>query len=641
MFKSITLFVGQHIDIDAIITDLVAFHYERAHHVRQEGDFRKNGEVLDIFPVQFDNPIRIAFDIDTIQSIESLNMASDHAIGNHHIVIILPKQSIKKSAFTSETPMSHFVDIQEGDYVVHTAHGIGKFLGIQPIKIHDEMKDHLVIEYREGDKLFVPKNDMHLIQKYLSFTHRPPRAHKLGGKEWMRVKRDIQKKIQRLAAELLRVQALRASLKGFAFSKDTEWQTEFERAFPFVETPDQSDAIRKVKADMESDSPMDRLLCGDVGFGKTEVAIRAAFKAVMDNKQVAILVPTTILAEQHFYNFSERMKHYPITIRMLSRFRSKKEQAQIVQALADGSVDIVIGTHRLLSKDVGFKNLGLIIIDEEQRFGVRSKERLKHLRILADVLTMTATPIPRTLYMALSGAKDMSVISTPPQNRIPVMTEVTEYHPKIVQAAITQEIQRHGQVFFLHNHVEDIAEVAQSIHTMVPQARIAYAHGKMPPRLLEEIMLKFLKHDIDVLVCTTIIESGIDIPNANTLIINRADRFGLSDLHQLRGRVGRCTNQAYAYFFVPPQFMMSHKAKTRLAALSKYSELGAGFQIAFEDLQIRGSGNLLGEQQSGYIAAVGFDLYCRLLKESVDFLRQDAMLTHKKEETNEKTMDRP
>ncbi len=484
MFKSIKLFVEQTVDINDIITDLVAFKYENVRRVSQEGEFSRRGEVLDIFPVKFDNPIRIAFDFDTISRIESLNMRSDHPISHHQIAILLPKKFPKKEMFTSDTPINPFIDIEAGDYVVHTSHGIGKFLGIQPITVNEQIKEHIVIEYREGDKLFVPKNDLHLIQKYTGFSKKPPRTNKLGTKEWQRVKRHIQKRIQHLAAEMLRIQALRASLKGFSFLPDTQWQEEFEQAFPFEETPDQLTAITNVKKDMESESPMDRLLCGDVGFGKTEVAIRAAFKAVMDHKQAAILVPTTILAEQHFYNFSERMKDYPINIRMLSRFRSKKEQAMIVQGLIDGSVDIVIGTHRLLSKDVAFKDLGLIIVDEEQRFGVRAKERIKHFRVLVDVLTMTATPIPRTLYMALSGAKDMSVISTPPQNRIPVLTQVEEYNNDLIKAAVIQEIDRKGQVFFLHNHVDDIEQIALKIQRMVPYARIAYAHGQMPPRLL-------------------------------------------------------------------------------------------------------------------------------------------------------------
>jgi len=623
MFKSIKLFVGQTVNIESIMMDLVAFGYDKSRKAYRPGEFCRRGEVLDVFPATFDNPIRISFDFDTICSIESLNIKSDLSIGHHQIAIILPHKKPKPGAFHADTPLENFVDIDEGDYVVHTNHGIGRYLGIEPMEINQQMIKHLVIEYKDGDKLFIPQSDLHLIQKYVGFSKKPPRTHKLGSQEWQRIKRQIQKNIQRLAAEMLRIQALRASLKGYRFSSDTAWQKDFEQRFPFSETPDQLMAISQVKQDMESDSPMDRLLCGDVGFGKTEVAIRAAFKAVMDHKQVAVLVPTTILAEQHCYNFSNRMKDFPVNIAMLSRFRTKAQQKSIVEGVINGSVDIVIGTHRLLSKDVAFKSLGLIIVDEEQRFGVRAKERMKHFRVLADVLTMTATPIPRTLYMALSGAKDMSVISTPPQNRIPVITEVAPYRETLIRTALTRELKRHGQVFFLHNRVEDIEAITSKIQKMAPKARVAFAHGQMSPRLLEEIMLKFLKYEIDVLVCTTIIESGIDIPNANTLIINRADRFGLADLHQLRGRVGRSADQAYAYFLTPPQQTISHKSKTRLQALERYSELGAGFQIAFEDLQIRGAGNLLGEQQSGYIAAVGFDMYCRLLKESVDTLKHD------------------
>jgi transcription-repair coupling factor (superfamily II helicase) len=380
--------------------------------------------------------------------------------------------------------------------------------------------------------------------------------------------------------------------------------------------------MQKVKEDMESSLPMDRLLCGDVGYGKTEVALRAAFKAVMDNKQAAILVPTTILAEQHYYNFSHRMKKYPIKVAMLSRFRTKKEQHETIKQLQEGHVDIVIGTHRLLSKDIGFKNLGLIIIDEEQRFGVKAKEKLKHFRLLADVLTLTATPIPRTLHMALTGAKDMSIISTPPQNRIPVETHIIAFNEDTIKEAILREYKRKGQVFFLHNRVEDIEKIGTIINRLIPEARIAIGHGQMPPKELEDIMLKFLEGELDILVCTTIIESGIDIPNANTLIVNDADHFGLADLHQLRGRVGRSQNKAYAYFIIPEERILSHQAKARIEAIEKYSGLGAGFHIAFEDMQLRGAGNLLGQEQSGYIASIGFDLYCRLLKEAVDHLRK-------------------
>jgi len=624
MFESIELFVGQTVDRDQVINNLVAFDYRKVTKSQEEGEFCLRGEILDIFPVNFDGPIRVDFNDDKIHAIASVN-PQGRSIWQHNIVIILPKKKTnRKEVFTADIPLTNFVDIQQGDYVVHNKHGIGKFLGIEELSVKNKIQEHFVIEYKGGDKLFVPKHDVRLVQKYVSFTKKPPRLFKLGSKEWDRVRVQIQKRLQRVAAELLHLQAVRASMKGLSFSPDSSWQKEFEATFPFEDTQDQIKAVAEVKKDMQAAQPMDRLLCGDVGYGKTEVAIRAAFKAVMDNKQVAILVPTTILAEQHFYNFSQRMKSFPVKIAMLSRFRTKAEQNQTVRDLSNGKVDIVIGTHRLLSKDIAFKDLGLIIIDEEQRFGVKAKEKLKHLRLLADILTLTATPIPRTLYMAITGTRDMSIISTPPQNRIPVKTETIEFDEEIIKNAIKRELKRKGQVFFLHNRVEDIGQIAKIIERVVPEARLAVGHGQMPPKLLEEIMMKFLEGNIDVLVCTTIIGSGIDIPNANTLIINRADRFGLSELHQLRGRVGRFTKKAYAFFIVPPAKILSEVAKTRLKAIEKYNDLGAGFQIAFEDLQIRGAGNLLGEQQSGYIATVGFDLYCRLLKESIENLKQQA-----------------
>ncbi|MCR4336500.1 MAG: transcription-repair coupling factor [Candidatus Omnitrophica bacterium] len=622
MFHSLKFYIDQTIQLEELIRQLVEFGYAKKDSVLEEGDFSQRGEVLDLFPVGFDSPIRIAFDEDHVRFISSFNIQSGKAIWQHKIVIVLPHKSAERIPVSSETPLKYFVDIRDGDYVVHHNYGIGKFLGIQPLQVNRQDKDHMVIEYQGGDKLYIPEHDMHLVQKYAGFTKRPPRLYKLGSKEWKRVRAQIEKRLQHFAAELLRLQAMRASLQGYSFSADTSWQKEFEEGFPFEETPDQLRATQDVKKDMESPYPMDRLLCGDVGFGKTEVAMRAAFKAVMDNKQVAVLVPTTILAEQHHYNFTHRMKNYPVKVEMISRFRTAKEQKKIIEGLAEGTIDMVIGTHRLLSKDIVFKDLGLIIIDEEQRFGVKAKERLKHLKLLVDVLTMTATPIPRTLYMAISGARDMSVISTAPRNRLPIITEVVEFDENLIKEAIERELNRQGQVFFLHNRVEDIEKIGQIVRRLLPQAKIAVAHGQMPARLLEEIMLKFLESEINVLVCTTIIESGIDIPNANTLIVNRAEHFGLAELHQLRGRVGRFTTQAYTYLIVPSYKVLSKEAQTRLEALQKFNELGAGFQIAFEDLQIRGAGNLLGEEQSGYIASIGFDLYCRLLVESVDHLRK-------------------
>ena len=628
MFKSLEFLVGQKVNIDENLQTLVAFGYTRATKVYREGEFALRGSVLDIYPVNFEIPLRIDLDDDTVLAIHGFDPISAENIDAHTIVLILPFKTSPHSIFSSDVPLNNFVDIQTGDYVVHNNHGIGRFIGIKEFDVNAQKKEHLIIEYKDGDKLFVPKHDIHLVQKYVSFTKRPARMHKLGSKEWLATRRAVEKKLRLLAAELLRTQALRAQLAGFAFAKDNEWQKEFEAKFPYKETPDQLKSTLETKADMESPRPMDRLICGDVGYGKTEVAMRAAFKAVMDNKQVAILVPTTILAEQHYYNFSKRLEGFPVKVGMLSRFRTKLEQKMIVKETSEGKVDIVIGTHRLLSKDVAFKYLGLVIIDEEQRFGVKSKEKLKHFRLLADVMTLTATPIPRTLYMALSGARDMSVISTPPANRLAVKTQIIGYDEDIIKEAISREMARHGQVFFLHNRVENIETIAINIKKLAPQARVAVGHGQMSGRLLEEIMLKFLKHEIDILVCTTIIESGIDVPMANTLIVNRADKFGLADLHQLRGRVGRLDVQAYAYFIVQKRELQSEIARQRLKALEKHSDLGAGFHIAFEDLQIRGAGNLLGAQQHGFITSIGIDLYCRLLKESIEHLKKEVENKH-------------
>ncbi len=628
MFKSLEFLVGQKTNIDDVLQTLVAFGYTRATKVFKEGEFALRGGVLDIYPANFEMPLRLDLDDETVVAIHGFDPASAKNIEEHQIVLIVPFKTSSKSVFSSEIPLNNFVDIQTGDYVVHNNHGIGRFMGIKEFDVDARKKEHLVIEYKDGDKLFVPKHDIHLVQKYVSFSTRPARIHKLGSKEWLATRRAVEKKLRLLAAELLRTQALRAQLTGFAFTKDKEWQKEFEAKFPYTETSDQLKSTLETKADMESPRPMDRIICGDVGYGKTEVAMRAAFKAVMDYKQVAILVPTTILAEQHYYNFSKRLEGFPVKVGMLSRFRTKLEQKRIVQETAEGRVDIIIGTHRLLSKDVAFKDLGLVIIDEEQRFGVKSKEKLKHFRLLADVMTLTATPIPRTLYMALSGAKDMSVISTPPTNRLAVKTLMIPFDEEIIQEAIQRELDRRGQVFFLHNRVQNIEAVADNIRKLVPQARVAVGHGQMSARFLEEIMLKFLKHEIDILVCTTIIESGIDVPMANTLIVNRADKFGLADLHQLRGRVGRLDIQAYAYFIVPRRELQSEIARQRLKAIEKHSDLGSGFHIAFEDLQIRGAGNLLGAQQHGFITSIGFDLYCRLLKESIEHLKKEVETKH-------------
>lgn len=621
MFKSLKIYANESIELERIASTLVDFGYKRQEKVAEEGDFSRRGGIIDIFPVSFELPIRLEFTDDTIASIKTFNHVTGEVFWPHHMVIILPIRKahpLKTTAFKEDLPLSNFIDLKVGDYVVHNQYGIGKFLGIQKLKGQDKSKDHLVIEYDRQEKLYVPVDQMNLVQKYIAFHIRRPKLYRLGTKEWQRTKERARKGVQKLAWDLLTLQAMRISTAGFAFSKDSEWQRQFEATFPYKETPDQVKTMREVKSDMESAKPMDRLLCGDVGYGKTEVAMRAAFKAVMDNKQVAYLVPTTILAEQHYQNFSLRLKDFPLNVQLLCRFKTEAEQKRIVREIKEGVVDLVIGTHRLISDDISFKDLGLVIIDEEQRFGVKAKEKLKKMRLATDVLTLTATPIPRTLYMSLMGAKDMSVINTPPENRLPIKTIVVEYDQDLIRQAIVREIDRNGQVFFLHNRVEDIDKVRDKLKGILPEkVKLAVGHGQMHPKDLEEVMALFLRGQINCLVCTMIIQSGIDIPNVNTIMVNNAHRFGLSDLHQLRGRVGRFDRPAYAYFMIPKNEILEQDARKRLNALQEHSQLGAGFNIAMEDLEIRGAGNLLGVQQHGFIAAVGFDLYCRLLKEAI------------------------
>ena len=544
--------------------------------------------------------------------------------------------------FHATTQPTDWAELQEGDFVVHAQHGIGKYLGLKTIEVNvvaptlssglpqTQHQEVLAIEYANEARLYVPVEQAHLVSKYVGAGKRIPKLHELGGTLWQRQKFTAERAIMDLAAELLEIQAARSTLEGHAFSPDTPWQREFEAAFSYDETPDQITAIDEMKADMESRKPMDRLICGDVGYGKTEVAIRAAFKAVMDGMQVAVLCPTTVLAEQHWNTFRERMAGFPITIEMLSRFRTPREQKKVVKLLREGGVDIVIGTHRLLSDDIQFKNLGLVVIDEEQRFGVLHKERFKQLRKLVDVLTLSATPIPRTLYLALTGARDMSTIETPPQDRLPVETIITPYDERLIRQAIQRELNRGGQVYFLHNRVQSIDAVADRLRKLFDDSpitshqsppRIEVGHGQMSEHELENVMHRFVKGQIDVLVCTTIIESGLDIPNANTIIIDRADRFGLSDLYQLRGRVGRWKHQAYAYILLPRHMQLVQTARKRISAIKQYSSLGSGFKIAMRDLEIRGAGNILGAEQSGHITAIGFDLYCQLLKESIARLK--------------------
>jgi transcription-repair coupling factor (superfamily II helicase) len=534
-----------------------------------------------------------------------------------------------------------FTDLEEGDYVVHLQHGIGRYVGLrvlpigagtkgmqpQPVTPEATGQECLVIEYAATEpgqpepRLYVPVTEAHLVSKYVGTGKARPPLNTLGGTRWAKTKAQAERAVRDVASDLLSIQAARESQEGHPFPPDSGWQREFEGSFLYEETPDQMRAINDAKADMERPKPMDRLVCGDVGFGKTEVGIRAAFKAVMGGKQVAVLVPTTVLAQQHYNTFRDRMADYPIRVELLSRFRTRREQQKVVKDLAAGSVDIVIGTHRLLQGDIVFKDLGLVVIDEEQRFGVLHKEKFKMLRKLVDVLTLSATPIPRTLYLALTGARDMSTIQTPPHDRLPVETVVTQYDERVIRDAVQRELNRGGQVFFLHNRVMTILTMAQKLAALAPKARIVVGHGQMDPDDLEKVMTQFINGEADILLSTTIIESGLDIPNANTIIIDRADRFGLSDLYQLRGRVGRYKHQAYAYLLLPRHGSLLTDARKRMSAIKQYSTLGSGFKIAMRDLEIRGAGNLLGSEQSGHITAVGFELYCQLLKQSVAVLK--------------------
>ncbi|MDD5260437.1 MAG: transcription-repair coupling factor [Methylacidiphilales bacterium] len=556
---------------------------------------------------------------------ERLALLTDAEIFGRYQTLRSLRRTARAQAVRSRLAAVDFSDLQDGDNVVHVEHGIALYGGMQelPSAQGDAMQQVLVLQFAEGAKLYVPLEQAYLVSKYVGVGKRNPALDTLGGSRWERAKRQAERAVYDYAAELLKIQAERETLVGTAFPADTPWQNEFEAAFLYEETPDQIRSIAEVKQDMESRRPMDRLICGDVGFGKTEVAIRAAFKAATAGRQVAFLVPTTVLAQQHYETLGERLADYPVNIGLLSRFQSPAQQRRVVEQLASGGVDIVVGTHRLISRDVKFKNLGLVIIDEEQRFGVRQKEQFKRNFRLVDVLTLSATPIPRTLYLSLMGARDMSTIETAPRNRLPVETTICAYDERMIRAAIEREVRRGGQVYYLHNRVQTIDVVARRLAFLVPDARIDIGHGQMAEDELEDVMHRFVNAKTDVLVSTTIIESGIDIPNANTIIIDRADRFGLADLYQLRGRVGRGQNRAHAILLLPRDLQGGDAGK-RVEAIRQYSQLGAGFKIAMRDLEIRGAGNLLGTAQSGHIVAVGFELYCRLLKKAVASLKGKA-----------------
>jgi len=526
-----------------------------------------------------------------------------------------------RRTFKLGTPILAASDLKEGDYVVHINHGIGIYRGLVRLAEGGTERDFLRIDYAGGDKIYVPTDQLDRVQKYIGSGEHPPEIHRLGSGAWGKTTARVRAKVREMAKELLQLYAARAASQGYAYGPDTIWQQEMEDAFPYTETPDQARAIEEVKRDLESPVPMDRLICGDVGYGKTEVAVRAAFKVAVEGKQVAVLVPTTVLAEQHLETFQERMKGFPIRIEMLSRFKTPAERRRILEGLKDGSVDIVIGTHMLLSKNVQFHDLGLLVIDEEHRFGVAHKERLKQLKTNVDVITLTATPIPRTLHMALSGIRDMSLINDPPEGRMAIKTYLSEYSDTLVRNAILKELDRGGQVFVVYNRVEKIDLVASRIQRLVPQAKVGVGHGQMPERQLEQIMWEFYHRKFNVLVCSTIIESGLDIPNANTIIIFDADRLGLAQLYQLRGRVGRSNRQAYCYLLYRKNKILSESAQKRLQTIREFTELGSGFQIAMKDLEIRGAGNLLGPEQSGFLEAVGFELYCQMIADAVRELK--------------------
>lgn len=526
------------------------------------------------------------------------------------------KRSYKPSVF-KEGKKVVFADLNVGDYIVHATHGIGQYIGIHTLTVDGVKKDYIKLKYRDEDTLYIPTSQLDSIRKYMGAGENAPKLNKLGSKEFANTKAKVKAGLKDIAKGLIELYAKRRQAVGYKFSKDTVWQKEFEDAFPYQETDDQLRCIEEVKADMESERPMDRLLCGDVGYGKTEVAIRAAFKAVMDGKQVAYLVPTTILAQQQYESFKERMTNYPVKVNVLNRFKTTKEKNEILRQLRNGELDIIIGTHRIIQKDIQFKDLGLLIIDEEHRFGVTHKEKIKKLKENIDVLTMTATPIPRTMHMSIVGIRDMSVIYEPPQNRRPVQTYVLEYDEEVIREAILKELERNGQVFYLFNRVEGIERKASEISNMIPEARVAVAHGKMSGTELENIMADFIEKNIDVLICTTILETGIDIPNANTIIIEDADRLGLAQLYQIRGRVGRSDKTAYAYITYRKNKLLAEASEKRLKAIKEFTEFGSGFKIALRDLEIRGAGNILGPEQHGHMEAVGYEMYCKLLDEAV------------------------
>lgn len=622
MFDTLKIYTHKEVSLEEVEKKLVDLSYRRVEGVFEEGDFSLRGDTLEIYPVNFNFPLRVEWEFDTVKKIYSFDKTLNRKVIDYDFLIVIPHFKKAKRYSTEDFPLEAVLQIKRGDYVVHTRYGIGKFLGVKKLTVRDKEDYYFEIEYKDKDKLYVSKEDAHFVQKYTSFSAKPPRLTSLNSKEWTRIKERVESGIKKLALELLRMEAQRKIIGGFIYPQDNDWQKMFEESFPYEETDDQIKATVEVKKDMEEGVCMDRIICGDVGYGKTEVAMRAAFKAVMGAKQVAFLVPTTILAYQHYTNLLKRLKGFPFCVEMLSRFRSLGEQRKILDRLKEGKVDIIVGTHRLLSEDVIFKDLGLLIIDEEHKFGVEHKERIKKLKVGIDVLVLTATPIPRTLYMSLIGMRGLSLIKTPPRQRLAVITKVMEFDPQILKEAIIKELSRGGQVFIIHNRIESIHKIEQALRNVLSSdVRISVVHGRLSPHKIENVMLDFIEKRLDCLISTAIVESGIDIPYANTIIINDAHTFGLADLHQLRGRVGRLNLQAYAYIVVPSFEKIPTPARKRLELIAEFSHLGAGFEVAMSDLELRGAGNILGKEQHGFVWMVGFDLYCRLLKKEIEYLK--------------------
>ena len=622
MFDTLKIYTHKKIPLQEVEEKLVELGYRRVEETLEEGDFSLRGDTLEIFPVNFSFPLRVEWEFENIIKIYSFDKTLNKKVIDYDLLIIIPYLKKSKRYTSEDLPIYAVLRIKKGDYVVHSRYGIGRFLGVKKLVVRGKEDYYFEIEYENKDKIYVSKEDAHLVQKYSNFTLKKPRLTRLGSREWIRTKEKVQEGIKAFALEILKMEAQRKIIGGFRYSPDDEWQKKFEKSFPYQETEDQIKATKEVKKDMEDSDCMDRIICGDVGYGKTEVAMRAAFKAVVSSKQVAFLVPTTILAYQHYINLLKRIEGFPFYVEMFSRFRSPAEQTMILERLKEGKIDIIVGTHRLLSEDVIFRDLGLLVIDEEHKFGVAHKEKIKKLKVNIDVLNLTATPIPRTLYMSLIGIKNISLIRTPPKERLAVKTQVMPFNVTTLKNIILSEFHRCGQVFFIHNRIETIEKIEKKLKEVLPQdVKIGLVHGRLSTHLMEKVMLDFINKKIDCLFSTAIVESGIDIPTANTIIINNAHIFGLADLHQLRGRVGRFNVQAYAYLVVPNAESISTESRKRLQMIEEFSHLGAGFEVAMSDLELRGAGNILGKEQHGFIWMVGFDLYCRLLRKEIEYLR--------------------